>query len=102
MKNHPELLTAPLNGNIVFHTRRSGQLIIDIGANDGTMLMDFPADPPVPFKVTATTDEVAQAIDLTKEKIVNIQASKALGYVVVEIDSSIDIESLKVDSGTLV
>jgi hypothetical protein len=91
-----------LTGNIVFHTKWSGELIIDVGLSDGTMLMDFPADSFPASQANANKEDVAMAIGVSKDKIVDINTSKHCGNVVIEVDQSINIESLKVETFSLV
>jgi hypothetical protein len=91
-----------LTGNIVFHTKWSGELIIDVSLSDGTMLMDFPADSFPAARLSANNEDVAMAIGVSKDKIIDIKASKHCGYVAIEVDQSIDIESLKVETFALV
>lgn len=102
LRNHQDVLSERLTGNIVFHTRFSGQLIVDISSNDGTMLMDFPADPPSSSEMRATQEQLAETLGLPKSKILNVETSKKLQYVVIELDPSVDIAAMKVDSGALV
>ena len=64
--------------------------------------MDFPADSFPEAQTTANKDEVAQAIGLSKENIIEIKASEECKYVVIEVEQSVDIQSLKVESFTLV
>ena len=101
LKNHPEVLAEPLTGNLSFHTL-SGELIVDISSKDGSIFMDFTADPTCKEQMTTTILEVAEALGLSSETIVNVEFSKLNGYAVVEIDQSVDMASLPVDSGKLV
>jgi predicted PhzF superfamily epimerase YddE/YHI9 len=66
------------------------------------MLMDFPADPPSSSEVTATQEQLAETLGLPSSKILNVEVSKKLQYVVIELDRSVDITAMKVDSGALV
>ena len=86
----------------MFYTRYSGRLPVDISSNDGTMLMDFPGDPAYPIELLATQEQLAETLGVTKDKIVNVEMSKKLEYIVIEVDPSVDIPSLKVDSQNLV
>ena len=95
------MLAEPLTGNIVFHTL-SGELIVDIGSNDGVMLMDFPADTLGPVSTQAIEERVAQAIGVPKDRVVNVECAKHCQYLVIEVDCSVDVESLEVDSLALV
>jgi predicted PhzF superfamily epimerase YddE/YHI9 len=90
-----------LTGNIVFHTL-SGELIVDISSKDGVMLMDFPADTLGPVSTQAIEESVAQAIGVPKDKVVNVEGAKHCQYLVIQVDHSIDVESLEVDSLALV
>jgi len=66
--------------------------------------MDFPADPPSRVQMKTTTSQVADALGLSSDAIVNIEVSnsKLCGYAVVEISQDVDIASLRVDSLKLV
>ena len=64
--------------------------------------MDFPADPPSSSEMTATQEQLAETLGLPKSKILNVETSKNLQYVVIELDPSVDIAAMKVDSGALV
>jgi len=75
---------------------------VDISSKDGSIFMDFPADPPSKEQMTTTVLEVSEALGLSSENIVNVEVSKLCGYAVVEIAQSVDIASLPVDSGKLV
>ena len=66
------------------------------------MLMDFPADPPSSSEMTATQEQLAETLGLPSSKILNVEVSKKLQYVVIELDRSVDITAMKVDSGALV
>jgi predicted PhzF superfamily epimerase YddE/YHI9 len=101
LKNHPEVLSEPLTGNISFHTL-SGELIVDISSKRGSILMDFPADPPSQVHSKTTAVQVAEALGLSSDDLVNVEVSKLCGYAVIEITQSVDIASLPVDSGKLV
>lgn len=77
-------------------------MIIDVSLSEGTMLMDFPADSFPAAQANANNEDVAMTIGVSKDKIVDIKASKNCGYAVIEVDQSIDIESLKVETFSLV
>lgn len=96
------MLAEPLTGKIVFHTVWSGELIVDVSSSDGVMLMDFPADSFPPAQAQAINEELAAAIGLSKSEIVDIKASKDNKYLAIEVDQSVDIESLKVETFALV
>jgi predicted PhzF superfamily epimerase YddE/YHI9 len=66
------------------------------------MLMDFPADPPSSSEMRATQEQLAETLGLPKSKILNVETSKKLQYVVIELDPSVDIVAMKVDSSALV
>jgi hypothetical protein len=102
LQNHPEILSEPLTGNIVFHTKWSGQLIVDISSSDGLISMDFPADSFPETQTTVNKDEVAPAIGLSSENIIEIKASRECKYAVIEVEQSVDIQLLRVEPFTLV
>ena len=101
MKTHPEVLPEPLTGHIVFHTL-SGELNVDTSAEDGTVFMDFPADPPSAVQIKASNKKIAEALGLQEDEIINIEISNALSYVVIEVAQSVDIASIKVNPSELV
>lgn len=101
LKSHPELLAEPLTGNIVFHTL-SGELIVDISSKDGFMTMDFPSDTLESVSTQAIEERLAQTIGVQKDNVVNVEYAKHCQYLVIEVNHSVDIESLKVDAFGLV
>jgi predicted PhzF superfamily epimerase YddE/YHI9 len=102
LKNHPELLEEPLNGNINFYTRMSGLLIVDISSNDGFIMMDFPADSAAEVRPQATNEQVAKLLGLSESDIVHVEVSNHCKYAVIEVQQSVDIASLAVDTSGLV
>jgi hypothetical protein len=52
--------------------------------------------------MTATQEQLAETLGLPSSKILNVEVSKKLQYVVIELDPSVDITAMKVDSGALV
>jgi len=64
--------------------------------------MDFPADPPSSFQMQATHEQLAETLGLPRDKILNVEISPKLEYVVIELDPSVDIPSMKVESQALV
>jgi hypothetical protein len=64
--------------------------------------MDFPADTLAPVQAQPINGEVAKAIGLSKDKIVNIQASEGCQYLVIEVEQSVDIASLHIETFALV
>jgi predicted PhzF superfamily epimerase YddE/YHI9 len=80
-------------------------LVVDITSDDGMLFMDFPADSITFFQRKVLKEEVAEAIGLSKEQkcqVVDIIISERLRYVVIEVENSIDIASLKVNPFKLV
>ena len=101
LKTHPDVLTQPLSGNIVFHTL-SGELIVDVSSDNGIISMDFPVDSSSEVQPKPDKQQVADAIGSPVDKLVNIEASKDLKYAVIEVESSVNIASLNVDTLALV
>ena len=66
------------------------------------MLMDFPADTLASVQTHAIEGRIAAAIGVSKDKVVNVETAKHCQYLVIEVDQSVDIESLKVDAFALV
>jgi predicted PhzF superfamily epimerase YddE/YHI9 len=77
---------------------------VDISSKDGTMLMDFPADPPDQdhVEVHPTNEQLVKILGLSQEEIVKVKVSSKLEYVVIVVDPSVDIPAMKVDSQALV
>jgi predicted PhzF superfamily epimerase YddE/YHI9 len=100
MKTHPDALSKHVGRKINFHTL-SGKLIVDVSSDDGTILMDFPANPPRPFESNSISEEVANVLGLSKSTIVNIEVA-GNGYAVIEVEQSVEIAVLDVDSSALV
>jgi predicted PhzF superfamily epimerase YddE/YHI9 len=100
MKTHPEALSQQIGKKINFHTL-SGKLIVDLSSEDGTILMDFPANPPKPFEGNNIAEEVAIVLGLSKSEIVKIEIA-GNGYAVIEVEQSVEIAALDVDSSALV
>ena len=66
------------------------------------MLMDFPADTLASVQTHAIEGRISAAIGVSKDKVVNVETAKHCQYLVIEVDQSVDIESLKVDAFALV
>lgn len=75
---------------------------MDITSSDGSIFMDFPADPPSQVHTKAAITQIAEAIGLSSKEIVNVEVSKLCGYAVVEVAQSVNLASLPVDSFKLV
>jgi predicted PhzF superfamily epimerase YddE/YHI9 len=102
MKTHPELLQEPLAEKIVFHTL-SGALIVHFDRNTGLISMDFPSDSYTgALSPTVSKAEVATAIGVSEDAIVNVSGSEGLKYGVIEVSQETDISNLDVDPDTLV
>jgi predicted PhzF superfamily epimerase YddE/YHI9 len=100
MKTHPELLTVAITDNVIFHTL-SGALSVDF-AEDGGMMMEFPADTRDEANPTVATEDLASALGVSEIDIVHVEFSKNLGYAVIEISQEVDMAGLSVDSHALV
>ena len=66
------------------------------------MMMDFPADTLDPVSTQAIEERLVQAIGVPKDKIVNVEGSKHCQYLIIEVDHSVDVESLNVNTLALV
>jgi predicted PhzF superfamily epimerase YddE/YHI9 len=101
LREHPEVLDAPITGELVFHTL-SGEVRVDVSSKEGNMTMSFPADPPVAVKMQTTKSQVAGTLGLQEDDILNIEISKKLSYVVIEVAQSVDIKSMDFNPTELV
>jgi predicted PhzF superfamily epimerase YddE/YHI9 len=99
--NHPEVLPQSLDKKIIFHSL-SGELGVNVGSEDGLMLMDFPSDPPGPLESETTAKQVASAIGVSEADIVKVEVSPHNQYAIIEVAPSIDVAGLVVDSVALV
>lgn len=75
---------------------------MDVSSGDGSIFMDFPADPPSQVHTKAATTQIAEAIGLSSDEILNVEVSRLCGYAVVEVAQSVDLASLLVDPIKLV
>lgn len=66
------------------------------------MMMDFPADTLGPVSTQAIEERLVQAIGVPKDKVVNVENSKHCQYLIIEVDHSVDVESLNVNTLALV
>jgi predicted PhzF superfamily epimerase YddE/YHI9 len=80
----------------------SGVLIVDISSNDGLILMDFPADSAAEVPPQATNEQVAKLLGLSESDIIHVEESNHCRYAVIEVEQSVDIASLVVDTSALV